>query len=263
MGRLDGKVALVTGASSGIGRATAKRFAEEGAKVFGVARRKELLDELVDEISNSGGEAANTSVDLSNISGCEDAVRGAVDAFGGLDVVVNNAGVGWTYGQDNPGTMDALADVSPEDWEDVMRINLDSSVHTTRLAIPHLRERGSGSVVNVVSMAGLFGLKDAHAYTAAKGAIIALTKGLAQAHAHENIRFNCVAPGFVDTPMIAPVMTAFDDPEVAYALCPMSRAATPEEIANANLFFASDESSYCTGSVLLVDGGTNSRSYVS
>jgi meso-butanediol dehydrogenase / (S,S)-butanediol dehydrogenase / diacetyl reductase len=263
MGRLEGKIALITGASSGIGKATALLFAQEGARVFGVARRKGLLDEMVQEVRDAGGEADCVAADLSNPEGCQDAVDGVVEAFGGLDVLVNNAGVGWIYGQEVPGKMAALADVTVEDWDEIMAINLGSAVHCTRLAIPHLRERGGGSVVNVISMAGMFGLKDAHAYTACKGALLTLTKSLAQAHAHEGIRFNTVAPGFVDTAMIKPVIPAFDDPAVGYTLCPMSRAGTPEEMAYANLFFASDESSYCTGANLLVDGGTNARSYVS
>jgi NAD(P)-dependent dehydrogenase (short-subunit alcohol dehydrogenase family) len=130
-----------------------------------------------------------------------------------------------------------------------------------RAALPRMLERGSGSIVNVSSMAGVTGLYDAHAYTAAKGAIANLSRSMAISYAKQGVRTNTICPGFVDTPMIAPVVNIFDDEATAAALSPMARPARPEEIANAILFFASDESSYCNGATLLVDGGCTARAF--
>jgi NAD(P)-dependent dehydrogenase (short-subunit alcohol dehydrogenase family) len=261
-GRLDGKVVLITGASSGIGRATMEACGREGAKVVGTARTESKLNEALEAAKAAGGDGIVVPADLEDTSSQERVVKAALDAFGQVDVLINNAGVGWQYGIDNPGTMAAIHEASLENWRAIIGgVDLEGYYLAIHAVLPHMLERGTGSIVNVASMAGVTGLYDAHAYTAAKGAIVNLTRSMAITYAKQGVRTNTVCPGFVDTPMIAPVVGAFDDPQVASALSPMGRPARPEEIAAALVFFASDESSYCTGSTLVVDGGCTARSF--
>ena len=261
-GRLAGKVAVITGASSGIGRATLELFGREGAKVIGAARTESKLQEGLDAVHAAGGEGMIVPVDLEDTSSQERIVSQALDAYGQVDVLVNNAGVGWQYGLDHPGTMAGIHEASLDNWRDIIGgVDLEGYFLRIRAVLPQMLERGSGSIVNVSSMAGVTGLYDAHAYTAAKGAITNLTRSMAISYAKQGVRTNTVCPGFVDTPMIAPVINVFDDAATAAALTPMGRPALPEEIANAILFLASDEASYCNGSVLMVDGGCTARSF--
>jgi NAD(P)-dependent dehydrogenase (short-subunit alcohol dehydrogenase family) len=261
-GRLAGKVVIITGASSGIGRATMERCGREGAKVVGAARTESKLQEGLDAVKSAGGEGMIIPADLEDTSSQERIVQQTIDEYGQVDVLINNAGVGWQYGIDNPGTMAGIHEASLENWRDIIGgVDLEGYFLMIRATLPRMLERGSGSIVNVSSMAGVTGLYDAHAYTAAKGAITNLTRSMAITYGKQGVRTNTVCPGFVDTPMIAPVIGIFDDKETANALTPMGRPARPEEIANALLFFASDESSYCNGSVLLVDGGNTARSF--
>ena len=261
-GRLAGKVAVITGASSGIGRATMEIFGREGAKVVGTARTESKLQEALEGVQAAGGEGMVVPADLEDTSTAERVTQAAIDAYGRVDVLVSGAGVGWQYGIDNPGTMAGIHEASLDNWRDIIGgVDLEGYFLSIRAVLPRMLEQGAGSIVNIASMAGVTGLYDAHAYTAAKGAIVNLTKSMAIAYAKQGVRTNTVCPGFVDTPMIAPVINIFDDPAVANAMTPMGRPAQPEEIANANLFFASDESSYCNGSVLVVDGGCTARSF--
>jgi len=261
-GRLEGKVAIITGASSGIGRATAEAFGREGAKVVATARREDKLRETIRAVEAAGGEGLVVAADLEDSATADRVVKEAVDAFGRVDVLVNNAGVGWQYGIDNPGTMAGIHEASLDNWRDIIGgVDLEGYFLMIHAALPKLLEQGSGAIVNVASMAGITGLYDAHAYTAAKGAIVNLSRSMAISYIKQGVRTNCVCPGFIDTPMIAPVVGVFDDEATAAALTPIARPGRPEEIAGPILFLASDEASYCNGAVLVVDGGCTARSF--
>lgn len=254
MSRLEGKVAVVTGASSGIGRAVTQRFLAEGAKVVAVSRSAQKLEALAAEL-DAGPALATVAADLSDDAQAGAALRTAVDMFGGLDILVNNAGVGYSYRDVVAGSMDPLGDSSIEDWNHVMGINLGSVVHCSRHAIPLMLERGGGSIVNVASILGLVGNPDAHAYTTAKGAIVNLTRSLSTAYARHNIRANTVAPGYIETPMVEAYIDYLNSEDYRFKWNPSGRMGLPEEIANGVLFLASDEAAYCNGSVLTIDGG--------
>lgn len=261
-GRLDGKVVIVTGASSGVGAATMKLFAAEGAKVVGAARRQQVLDGVLGEIEAAGGEGAVVAEDLSDPAAAARVIAAAQERFGGrVDVLVNSAGVGFSYGEVSPGSMDPLDLTTPEKWDEVMDINLGSAVHMSRLTLPVMLEQGAGSIVHVASILGFTGLNTAHTYTAAKGALINLARSMAVTYVARGVRSNVVAPGFIDTPMVAPVMNLFDDEAMAFQLSPMGRAATALEIAHGCLFFADDAVLYANGSVLTIDGGTTAKGF--
>jgi NAD(P)-dependent dehydrogenase (short-subunit alcohol dehydrogenase family) len=259
MDRLKGKIALITGAGTGVGRAAMKLFAAEGAKVVGVSRTKSNLDESLTRVRAVGGEGHVVAADLSKPDGAEKAMAETLKAYGRVDIVVNSAGVGYSWLQKSPGSMGPVDDTTPEKWAEVMAINLDSLFHMCRLAIPQMKKQGGGSIVNVTSISGIQGLPVAHTYTAAKGAAINLTRSLAVTYCGDNIRVNCIAPGYIDTPMVADLMGLFDDPAMADRLVPMKRPGTPEEMAYGCLYLASDEASYCQGTVLVIDGGTTAR----
>jgi meso-butanediol dehydrogenase / (S,S)-butanediol dehydrogenase / diacetyl reductase len=259
MGRLDEKVAIITGASSGIGRATMERFGREGAKVVGTARREEALRE---GLAAAGGEGIVVPADLEEPDTAAKVVNAAMEAYGRIDVLVCNAGVGWQYGLDNPGTMAGIHEASVENWRAIIGgVDLEGYFTMIHEVLPHMIEAGRGAIVNVASMAGITGLYDAHAYTAAKGAIVNMSRSMAITYIKQGVRTNAVAPGFVNTPMIAPVVGAFDDPTVAGTLAPIARPARPEEIAAPIAFLASDEASYINGHTLVVDGGCTARSF--
>jgi len=253
---------VITGASSGIGRQTMELFGREGAKVVGAARTESKLQEGLDAVRAAGGEGIVVPADLEDTSSQERVTQAAVDAYGRIDILVNNAGVGWQYGIDNPGTMAGIHEASLDNWRAIIGgVDLEGYFLMIRAVLPRMLEAGSGSIVNVASMAGVTGLYDAHAYTAAKGALVNLSRSMAITYIKQGVRTNSICPGFVDTPMIAPVVNVFDDPATAAALAPIGRPAQPQEIANAILFFASDESSYCNGATLVVDGGCTARSF--
>jgi NAD(P)-dependent dehydrogenase (short-subunit alcohol dehydrogenase family) len=262
MGRLDDKVAVITGASSGIGRATMELFGREGAKVVGTARTESKLQEGLDAVKAAGGEGIVVPADLEDESSAHRIANAAIDEFGRIDLLVNNAGVGWQYGLDHPGTMAGVHEASLENWRAIIGgVDLEGYFMMIRACLPLMIKRGSGAIVNVASMAGVTGLYDAHAYTAAKGALVNLSRSMAITYIKQGVRTNSVCPGFVDTPMIAPVISVFDDDATAAALSPMGRPARPEEIANAVLFLASDDASYVNGATLVVDGGCTARGF--
>lgn len=261
-GRLAGKVAVISGASSGIGRASFELFGREGAKVVGTARSEDKLGEGLDAVKASGGEGIVVPADLEDDTTAEKVMKAAEEEYGRVDILVCNAGVGWKYGEEHPGTMAGVHEASVENWRDVIGgVDLEGYFTMIHAALPRMLEQESGAIVSVASMAGLTGLYDAHAYTAAKGALINLTRSMAITYAKQGVRANCVCPGFIDTPMIEPAIGLFNDEATKYAMVPMGRAGRPEEMAYAILFLASDEASYCTGTALLADGGCTSRSF--
>ena len=258
-GRLEGKVAIVTGASSGIGRAALERFAAEGARVVGVARSKDRLEEAREAVRAAGGECAAAPADMSTQDGADAAVQAALDAFGGVDILVNNAWVGYSYRESRPKSMEPIADSPPDEWDNVMAINLGSVVHCIRAVLPLMRQAGQGSIVNVASVLGFRGQPDAHAYTAAKGGIINLTRSVAITYAKEGVRCNVVCPGYIETPMVAEYIDMLNAEDFRYQWNPTGRMGKDNEIANGILFLASDEASYCNGAQLTIDGGMTAK----
>jgi NAD(P)-dependent dehydrogenase (short-subunit alcohol dehydrogenase family) len=259
MDRLKGKVAIITGAGTGVGRACMTLFAAEGAKVLGVSRTQANLDKTLAQVKTGGGEGKVVAADLAKPESADKVVAEALGAYNRIDILVNCAGVGYSWMEKSPGSMETVVNTTPEKWHEVMAINLDSLFYMSRSVIPHMQKQKSGSIVNVTSISGLLGLPVAHTYTAAKGAAINLTRSLAITYCKDGIRTNCIAPGFIQTPMVQSVLHVFNDPDTADRLCPMKRPGTAEEMAYGCLYFASEESTYCQGSVLVIDGGTLAR----
>ncbi len=259
MGRLAGKTAVITGAGSGIGRACMVLFAQQGARVFGISRTQSNLDETLKLVEAAGGEGAVFSADLSIPEKAEEAINAAIDEFGYIDILVNGAGVGYSIAESSQGSMDPLDTTPIDKWREVMAINLDSLFYVCRTVLPGMKARKQGSIVNIASIFGLGGAPNAHTYTATKGAIINLSRSMSVAYIDDGIRTNVVAPGFVKTQMVEVVLDYLFSEEMAGQTSPMKRPATPEEVAYACLYLASDEASYCNGSVLAVDGGSTAR----
>jgi len=245
-GRLHGKVAIVTGAASGIGRATAVRFAQEGARIV-CADRSGGEDELARAI---GDAAVAAHVDVARAEEVARMVATAVDRFGRLDVLVNNAGFG---GKDRP-----LADIEEADYDDVLAVNLRAVFLGMKHAIPVMLEGGGGSIINTASAAGLVGWKGKAAYAAAKGGVIQLTKSAALDYAEAGLRINAICPGMTWTGL-AHGGSEQPPPEGMVPPQPMKRWGKPEELAAAALFLASDEASFITGAAIPVDGGYVAR----
>ncbi len=255
-GRLAGKVAIVTGAGSsgpgiGNGKAASVLFAREGARVLVVDQVKERAGETLAMILEEGGEASVFEADVTNAEDCERMVEAAVERYGRLDVVDNNVGIS---------RRGSVLEVSEEDWDHVMTVNVKSIVLTSRYAIPRMIETGGGSIINISSIAGL----RAHSstpYTTSKAAVIGLTMSMAADHGKDNIRVNCIAPGLVYTPMVAPRM---DDElrEIRREASPLGTEGTAWDIAAGALYLASDDARWVSGVVLPVDGGLLSLSPV-
>jgi NAD(P)-dependent dehydrogenase (short-subunit alcohol dehydrogenase family) len=246
--RLQHKVALITGAGSGIGRAIALAFAREGAQVALVGRRQDRLDTVVREIGSS--HALALPGDISGARVAQAAVARAVKRFGRLNVLVNNAGVLI------PGTAESHTE---EEWDQTFSVNVRALWLLCRAALPRMRDAGGGSIINISSVLGLVGARNRAAYAASKGAVTLLTRAMALDHAQENIRVNCICPGIVETEMVADFILKAPDPEAArrqrLGLHPLGRFGKPEDIAAMAVYLASDESSWVTGAALPVDGG--------
>lgn len=254
---MAGKSVVLTGASTGLGRATMLRLSEEGANIVACSRTASTLQEAVDEVvAATGGTIIAIPADVSDDEQIGNLIDTAVSEFGRLDVLINNAGVGYGYRTQRPDSMLAIHEAPLEEWHHVMGINLNSVVFACRRALPIMIEQQSGSIVNVASILGMVGHHDAHAYTTAKGAIINLTRSLAKTYGPMNIRSNTLAPGYIDTPMIADFTEYLNAEETRTSWgCPMGRTGRASEIADAMLYLSSDMSTYVNGIVLPVDGG--------
>lgn len=255
MGRVDGKVALVTGAAHGIGRATAITLAREGAKVAVTDVDGQACRDVVGEIEGVVGTAHPWTLDVSDESQVRRVTNEVADHFGGLDVLVNNAGIA---GTDKP-----THELSLEEWEETQAVNTRGVFLCTKHAIPHMKEAGGGSIVNLSSIYGIVGAPDVPSYHASKGAVRMMTKTDALLYAPDGIRVNSVHPGFVWTPMVEAYLESTGDVEAGREqlkeLHPLGRIGEPDEIASGILFLASDESSFVTGTELVIDGGYTAR----
>jgi len=248
--RLLNKVALITGGTSGIGEATALLFANEGAKVTITGRNEERGSEVTDLILKGGGQAIFIQTDVSKADDCRRAVDETVRAFGRLDILFNNAGVFFAH---------TALDCSEEEWDLQVDVNLKGTFLMSKFALPGMIAQGSGVIINNSSGWGIVGGDAAVAYCASKGGVVMLTKAMAIDHGRQGIRVNCICPGDVDTPMLPEDARLrglnWDKYLAGCANRPMGRIGTPDEIAKAALFLASDDSSFMTGAALVVDGG--------
>lgn len=247
MNRLEGKVAVVTGGNAGIGEAIAKRFADEGASVVVTGRRQQELDRVASVIRLNKGKVLAVAGSVTDEVHVQDVVRRALDSFGKIDVLVNNAGIG-EFGKRLHETDDTV-------WAKVLDVNLSGVFRMTRAVIRQMQKQGRGSIINISSIASLVGLSGLAAYTASKGGLDALTRALAVEYAKEGIRCNVVNPGLIDTPMAAPLMVNPDMLQPILAQYAIRRPGTPAEVANMVLYLASDEAAWVTGATFPIDGG--------
>jgi len=247
---LTGKIVLVTGAASGIGRATALLFAHEGAAVAIADIDQQAGMAVADEITRNGGHAFAEHVDVTQAADCQRVVERTVREFGGIHVLFNNAGIIRRA---------TVPELSEEDWDRVMAVNVKSIFLLSRQVIPIMAKAGGGSIVNTASGWGLAGGPRAAAYCASKGAVVLLTKAMAIDHGPQKIRVNCICPGDTDTSMLRNEAQQLGEREDLFlaqsARRPLGRIGKPEEIARAALYLASDASSFVTGTALVIDGG--------
>lgn len=244
------KVAVVTGAAMGIGEATARKLAALGAAVALLDRDAEGVKRTAESIAQSGARAKAFLCDVSSVQQVEAAISGAAQAFGGVDVLVSNAGI-QRYG--------TATSTTEELWDEVLQVNLKGLFLTSKYALPHMERRGGGALVAVGSVQSVAALGNAAAYITAKHALLGLVRSIALDYAKQGIRANCVLPGAIDTPMLRWAASLDADPERVIQIChrmhPLGRMGTAEEVANAIAFLASDWASFITGAALLVDGG--------
>ena len=248
--RLNGKVALITGGGTGIGEATAKIFAAEGAQVAITGRRKDVLEGVAKSIVSNGGKVLVVAGSVTDEAHVQSAVDQAVRTFGKIDILINNAGIG-AFGT-------PLHETTDQVWQEVLDTNLTGVFRFARAVIPHMLGRG-GSIVNVSSIAGMVGIAGLAAYGSTKGALLALTRCMAIDYAKEKIRCNCVCPGLVDTPMAADVIADPDMNARLMAAYPIGRCGTSDEVARMLLYLASDEAAWVTGSIFTIDGGMTAQ----
>jgi NAD(P)-dependent dehydrogenase (short-subunit alcohol dehydrogenase family) len=254
--QLIGKVAIVTGAGSGIGKASAELFAEEGAKVVAVDWNRANGENTAATIRDQGRDAIYCYADVSNRENAEEMVRTCVEKYGRLDVLFNNAAVQ---------IMATLVDTTEETWDRIHSVNLKGVFLGCKYAIPAMARTGGGSIINMASVLGFVGDPDLAAYCAAKGGVMNLTKVTALTYGPQGIRVNCICPGDVNTPMVEAYFKKAPNPEqLRQEVCSkyaLRRIATPKEVAQAAVFLASDASSFITGSALVVDGGLTVKCY--
>lgn len=250
MMKLQDKVAIVTGGASGIGAATVELFIQEGAKVIIADRNFSHASNLASKIDPGKKRTIPWSVDVSDVNSIQSLMSQVFQQEGRIDILVNNAGFGIA------GTVE---ETSEDDLHKLWGVNVNGVFFGCKYVIPLMRKRGGGVIVNTASVAGLVGLRQRAAYCASKGAVIALTRAMALDHIMDNIRINCVAPGTILSPYFDDILSKVKDPDEVLqqlkARQPANRLGTPQEIAKAILFLASDESSFSVGSVLVADGG--------
>jgi NAD(P)-dependent dehydrogenase (short-subunit alcohol dehydrogenase family) len=248
--RLANKVALITGGTSGIGEATAMLFAKEGASVAVTGRNQARGQRVCDTILSSGGKAIFIPSDVRKAEHCRRSVAETVNAFGQLDILFNNAGVFYPH---------TVLECSEQEWDEQLDVNLKGTFLMSKFVLPEMIRRGSGVIINNSSGWGLVGGDSAVAYCASKGGVVLLTKAMAIDHGRQGIRVNCICPGDVDTPMLPQDARMrglkWQNYLAGCANRPLGRIGTPDEIARAALFLASDDSSFMTGAALVVDGG--------
>ena len=249
--RLENKVALISGGARGQGEVEAKLFAREGAKVVIGDILEDDGRRVEAEINELGGECVFVNLDVTQEADWERAVATTVARFGKLDVLVNNAGI-FKLGR--------VEETTPELWDEIMDINSKGVFSGTKCAIPEMRNAGGGSIINISSVAGLVGTQYSAAYGASKGAVRLLTKSTATAYAREGIRANSIHPGVIETPMTTPNLLSNEEArQRSIARHPLGRVGQPEDVAYGALFLASDESSFMTGSELVIDGGLSAQ----
>ena len=247
MGSLDGKVALVTGGSGGIGSATLRRFVREGAAVVCADINEEGGKRIVDELKRSGGRASFARCDVASLSDVTSSVDGAVEEFGRIDILFNNAAIS---------TGGYVADLDPEGWDHSLRVMLTAAMYGMKAAIPHMLSQGGGSIISTSSIYGHVSSAGNAPYATAKAGLINLTRTAAIEYGRKGIRVNAVCPGAVDTPMLDTVVgLGLKSREAIAEMHALGRTIAPEEVANLVFFLASDESSGITGQSIIIDGG--------
>jgi NAD(P)-dependent dehydrogenase (short-subunit alcohol dehydrogenase family) len=245
--RLAGKIAIVTGAGSGIGRACALALLREGARIVLVGRRADRLEEAARE---GGGEAITVAADVSRQVDIERVIERAVHSFGGIHVLINNAGIL------HPGNVEQITE---QQWDEIFNTNVRGLWLFSRAVLPPMRQAGGGSIINMASVLGINGARLRAAYSASKGAVLLLTKCMAIDHGPEKIRVNAICPSFVDTDLTAAFLSKAADPDAVrrerISVHPLGRLGQPQDMAGLAVYLASDESSWVTGAVFPVDGG--------
>ncbi len=244
--RLNGKVAIITGAASGIGKATAILFAEHSAKIVVADINEDGGKKTVTDIQDEGNDAIFVKTDVTVKSDTEQMVEQAIASYGKLDILLNSAGIAMRL---------PVAELSEEDWHRCLDVNLTGVFLCSKAAIPAMQNNGCGSIINMSSIYGIVGADVRAAYVASKGAVTNLTRGMALDYASDNIRVNCICPGFVETPLVAGVVKTPEEYQKLADKHPLQRLAKPEEIAYGALYLASEESSFVTGIALPIDGG--------
>lgn len=250
MTRLKKKMAIVTGGGTGIGRAIALAFGREGAKVAVLGRRREVLEKVAEELAQSGSEAMAVVCDVGKSGEVPKAVQEVEQAFGRVNVLVNNAGAL---------SVSTVENISEADWDRVIDTNLKGPFLMSRAILPAFERAGGGAIVNIGSVLGLVAMKDRAAYCASKGGLVLLTKAMALDHAQQNVRVNCICPAIIETELVKGLFNETEEGQMArkarIGTLPLGRFGKPEDIGELAVFLASDESSWMTGTAIPVDGG--------
>jgi 2-keto-3-deoxy-L-fuconate dehydrogenase len=248
--KLNNRVAVITGAGSGIGRAMALQFAREGARIVAADLNPDAADETTQMVGGAGGVCEAFAVDAKEPDQVRAMIERANALYGQIDILCNNAGIGSTTD---------VVECEPDEWDRVMTVNVKSVYLGCKYAIPHMIARGGGVIINTASVAGMVGIVKRASYCASKGAVIALTRQVAIEYVRHNIRVNCLCPGTVDSPWVGRLLDQADDRAAARqaleARQPMGRLGTPPEVAAAALYLASDDAAFITGTGLVIDGG--------